>query len=89
MYWPPTIFTWVGIFAAFSLGSFVAMRFSRLANHHDAIAVVSLLLALVWVTRLLSGVENLSGLAAYTVVALIGGFVGAKFARRRQIAESS
>ena len=89
MYWPATVFIWVGIFAAFGLGSFVAERFSRSGHALDAAVVLTCLLIVVWAIRLYSGVENLLGVAQYSIVAILATVVGVKLARRRQITSES
>ena len=89
MYWPATIYIGLGIFAAFSFGSYVATRFSRSEYALDSTVVAIGLLVMVWVTRLYSGGQNLFGFVLLTLVAILAAVVGTKLARRTMIADIS
>ena len=88
LYWPVMAYIWVGVIAAFSLGSYVATLNSTSASKKEWIVTVSALLLIVWAIDLSSTSSNIVEPTVYSLFAFFGGTVGYKLAIRRRAASS-
>ncbi|MGB5163623.1 MAG: hypothetical protein WBN09_05990 [Woeseiaceae bacterium] len=82
-YWPIRIFTWIGLFLAIALGSYVATRVSRSdSNIHWLIMVVALIGA-IWAGYFWASNSDVSGPIISSIIAVASGAIGHRVARRR------
>lgn len=82
-YWPIRIFTWIGLFLAIALGSYVATRVSRSGSNIHWLIMVIALVGTIWGAYFWAANTDVSGPVISTIIAIASGALGHRIALRR------